>query len=303
MGHSGLIVVFILGTAVLGYVGGQELATEAPTGGQTWALCPPDDSPASSQEGELPVQPRFSSCMVRCTSHAYEAFMAMLVTGEFKSMTTSLKLNEGRQGEREGPGTGARLLLDASSAANQTEAGDGLGDSALEHWQLCNSCRAVPKALSSWVCVLKSEGVILCGLKSYYLLLSTGPDHEFCWMLHLRCQSGVRLIKAFVLLNLEQPLGQSQPFPLRLLLTAPTWPNPLLQPRSKRRYTRLLNAEACGIRFDVTQPFRDAEGGREAEMCVKVVCPEGDACEAMQLSLRCPLFLATLWRTLPRPDG
>lgn len=157
MGHSGLIVVLILGTAVLGYVGGQELATEAPTGGQTWALCPPDDSPASSlQEGEPPVQPRFSSCMVRCTSHAYEAFMAMLATGDFKSMTTSLKLNEGRQGEREGHGMGARLLLDASCAANQTEAGDGLGDSALEHRQLCNSCRAVPKALSSWGCVCVS---------------------------------------------------------------------------------------------------------------------------------------------------
>ncbi|KAM3825281.1 uncharacterized protein M6D78_016572 [Vipera latastei] len=227
MGPSGLIVVLILGTAVLGYVGGQELVTEAPTGRQTWALCPPDDSPAVSQEGELPEQPRFSSCMVRCTSHAYEAFTAMLATGDFKSMRTSLKLNEGRQ----------------------------------------------------------------------------GPDHEFCWLLHLRCQRGVRLTKAFVLLNLEQPLGQGQPFPPRLLLTAPSWPNPLLQPRSKRRDTRLLNGEACGIRFDVTQPFRDAEGGADAEMCVKVVCPEGDACEDLQLSLRCPLFLATLWRSLPRPDG
>lgn len=155
MGPSGLIVVLILGTAVLGYLGGQELVTEAPTGRQTWALCPPDDSPVVSQEGELPGQPRFSSCMVRCTSHAYEAFTAMLATGDFKSMRTSLKLNEGRQGEREGRGTGARLLLDASCAANQTEAGDGLGDSALERWQLCNSCPARSQGL-------EFPGVCMC---------------------------------------------------------------------------------------------------------------------------------------------
>ncbi|XP_060545531.1 uncharacterized protein LOC117670279 isoform X2 [Pantherophis guttatus] len=134
-------------------------------------------------------------------------------------------------------------------------------------------------------------------------LRKKGAEHEFCWMLHLRCQRGVRLTKAFVLLNMEQSLDQSQPFPLRLLLTAPPWPHPLLQPRSKRRDSRLLNGEACGVRFDVTEPFRNAEGGRDAKMCVKVVCPEGDACKDLQLSLRCPPFLATLWRSLPRPDG
>ncbi|XP_026544482.1 uncharacterized protein LOC113426335 [Notechis scutatus] len=228
MGHSGLILVFwILGMALLGYVGSQELATEGLTGGQPWALCPADDSPAATREGQLLGQPRFSSCMLRCTSHAYEAYTAMLATGDFKSMTTSLKVNEGRQ----------------------------------------------------------------------------GPEHKFCWMLHLRCQRGVRLTKAFVLLNLEQPLDQSWPFPLRLLLSAPSWPQSLLQPRSKRRDTRLLNGEACGVRFDVTEPFRNAEGGRDDEMCVEVVCPEGDTCEDLQLSLRCPPFLATLWRSLPRPDG
>ncbi|XP_034281221.2 uncharacterized protein LOC117670279 isoform X1 [Pantherophis guttatus] len=227
MGHSGLIIFWILGTVVLSYVGTQELATEVPTGGQPSVLCPADDSPAAPPEEQLPMQPRFSNCMLRCTSHAYEAYTAMLASGDFKRMTTSLKVNEGGQ----------------------------------------------------------------------------GAEHEFCWMLHLRCQRGVRLTKAFVLLNMEQSLDQSQPFPLRLLLTAPPWPHPLLQPRSKRRDSRLLNGEACGVRFDVTEPFRNAEGGRDAKMCVKVVCPEGDACKDLQLSLRCPPFLATLWRSLPRPDG
>lgn len=141
MGHFGLIVFWILGTAVLGYVRSQELATEAPTGGQPWALCPANDSPAATQEEQLPVQPRFSSCMLRCTSHAYEAYTAMLASGDFKSMTTSLKLNEGRQGEREGRGMGARLRLDASCATNQTQAGDGL-------WRLRPGALTAVKQLS-----------------------------------------------------------------------------------------------------------------------------------------------------------
>ncbi|XP_007440957.1 uncharacterized protein LOC103059131 [Python bivittatus] len=220
MGHTWLILFLALGTALLGSDGGEELATEAPR-----ALCPLDDDLAASQEGELLV-PRFSNCMLRCASHAYQAYRAVLATGSVKS-TVSLKLNEGRQGAQD----------------------------------------------------------------------------EFCWMLHLRCQRGVRLTKAFVLLNLEQPLDRSRPFPFRLLLTAPSLPHHLLQPCSRRRDTRLLNGEACGIRFDVTEPFRSAEGGRDAELCVKVVCPlEKDVCEALQFSLRCPPFLATLWRSLPRPD-
>ncbi|XP_070622876.1 uncharacterized protein [Erythrolamprus reginae] len=226
--RPGLIVLWILSTAVVGWVRGQEVATEAPTGGPSWPLCPAaDDSPPATREGQLPVQPRFSSCMLRCTSHAYGAYMALLASSDLRSMATSLKVNEGRQ----------------------------------------------------------------------------GAEHEFCWALHLRCQSGVRLTKAFVLLNLEQPPDQSRPFPLRLLLTAPPWPQSLFQPRSKRRDTRLLNGDACGARFDVTEPFRDAEGGRDAEMCVKVLCPEGNACEDLQWDLRCPPFLATLWRSLPHPDG
>ncbi|XP_063172726.1 uncharacterized protein LOC134506449 [Candoia aspera] len=130
-----------------------------------------------------------------------------------------------------------------------------------------------------------------------------GAEREFCWMLHLRCQRGDRLTKAFVLLNLEQPPDRSRPFPFRLLLTAPSLPPHRLQPRSRRRDTRLLSGEACGIRFDVTEPFRSAEGGRDAEMCIKVVCPlEKGICKGPPFSLRCPPFLATLWRSLPRPD-
>ncbi|XP_034954301.1 uncharacterized protein LOC118075971 [Zootoca vivipara] len=126
-----------------------------------------------------------------------------------------------------------------------------------------------------------------------------GEDQEFCWMLHLRCQKGERLTKAFVLLNLEQPPGGGQPPPYRLLLTTPPSLRQYLQARQGNRRARLLSGEACGVRFDVTEPFLSAEGGQEAKMCVKAVCPEDDACGA----LRCPPFLATLWRSLPRPDG
>ncbi|ETE58092.1 WD repeat-containing protein 74, partial [Ophiophagus hannah] len=141
-----------------------------------------------------------------------------------------------------------------------------------------------------------AAGQQLSGVHSQGFGVPGGPEHKFCWMLHLRCQRGVRLTKAFVLLNLEQPLDQSRPFPLRLLLTVPSWPQSLLQPRSKRRDTRLLNREACGVRFDVTEPFRNAEGGRGAKMCVKVVCPEGDTCEDLQLRVNLQKKQATNYR-------
>ncbi|XP_053133675.1 uncharacterized protein LOC128337098 [Hemicordylus capensis] len=136
-----------------------------------------------------------------------------------------------------------------------------------------------------------------------------GEEHEFCWMLHLRCEKGERLTKAFVLLNLEQPLEQGEqqlpppPPPYRLLLTAPPSLRQQVRACQGSRATGLLRGEACGIRFDVTKPFRSAEGGRGAQMCVKAICPERDVCGALRLALRCPPFLATLWHSLPLPDG
>ncbi|XP_066467069.1 uncharacterized protein [Tiliqua scincoides] len=128
-----------------------------------------------------------------------------------------------------------------------------------------------------------------------------GDEDEFCWMLRLRCQRGERLAKAFVLLNPEQPPAEGQLPPYRLLLTAP--PSLRQHLRARRRGRRLLSTEACGARFDVTEPFRSAEGDRDAQMCVKAVCPEKDDCRTWRLGLRCPPFLATLWRSLPRPDS
>ncbi|XP_061461617.1 uncharacterized protein LOC133374590 [Rhineura floridana] len=134
-----------------------------------------------------------------------------------------------------------------------------------------------------------------------------GKEQEFCWMLHLRCEKGERLTKAFVLLNLEQPPDGGQPPPYRLLLTTtattPPSPRQYLRGHHGNRGTRLLSRQACGIRFDVTEPFRSARGGQEAKMCVEAVCPEEGGCGALRLSLRCPPFLATLWRSLPRPDS
>lgn len=128
-----------------------------------------------------------------------------------------------------------------------------------------------------------------------------GNEDEFCWMLRLRCQKGERLTKAFVLLNLEQPPAEGQTPPYRLLLTTP--PSLRQHLRARHRSTRFLSAESCGARFDVTEPFRSAEGGRDAQMCIKAVCPEKDDCGTWRLGLRCPPFLATLWRSLPRPDS
>lgn len=122
-------------------------------------------------------------------------------------------------------------------------------------------------------------------------------------MLQLRCQKGERLTKAFVLLNLEQPPDGGQPLPYKLLLTAPPSLSQPLRARHGGRIPRMLRREACGIRFDVTEPFRTAEGGQEAEVCIKAICSEADVCGALRLGLRCPPFLATLWRSLPRPDG
>ncbi|XP_060614232.2 uncharacterized protein [Anolis sagrei] len=126
-----------------------------------------------------------------------------------------------------------------------------------------------------------------------------GEEHEFCWMLRLRCQKGEELTKAFVLLNLEG----GQPPPYRLLLTAPPSLRQHLQARQGNRGTKLLSVEACGVRFDVTELFRSAEGGQDAQMCVKAVCPEEGVCGEWTLGLHCPPFLATLWRSPPRPDG
>ncbi|XP_042296057.1 uncharacterized protein LOC121915690 [Sceloporus undulatus] len=131
---------------------------------------------------------------------------------------------------------------------------------------------------------------------------SQGEEHEFCWMLRLRCQKGERLTKAFVLLNLEQPPDGGQLPPYRLLLTTPPSLRQHLQPRHRSRATKLVSEEACGVRYDVTEPFRSAGGGRDAQMCIKAVCPEEDVCGALRLGLQCPPFLATLWRSLPRPD-
>lgn len=127
-----------------------------------------------------------------------------------------------------------------------------------------------------------------------------GAEDEFCWKLRLRCQGGERLAKAFVLLNLEQPPAEGQLPPFRLLLTSPSQ---RLRIRHRSRGTRLLRAEACGLRFDVTEPFRSAEGSWDAQMCVKAVCPEKGACGAWRLGQRCPPFLATLWRSLPAPGS
>lgn len=122
-------------------------------------------------------------------------------------------------------------------------------------------------------------------------------------MLHLRCQKGERLTKAFILLNVEQPPDGVQPLPYRLLLTTPPSIRQHVRAHHGSRITRLLPEEACGMRFDVTVPFRSAEGGQATEMCVRAVCPADDTCSSLSLAFQCPPFLATLWRSVPRPDG
>ncbi|XP_054845543.1 uncharacterized protein LOC129336465 [Eublepharis macularius] len=216
MGHRWLCL-FALVAAAPSYVGGDVSVTEVPVARQ-WAPCPQDENP-EPQEGHLPV-PKFSTCMLRC---AAQAMLGIVRT----KPSTSLKLNEGREGE----------------------------------------------------------------------------DHEFCWMLHLRCQKGEKLTKAFVLLNLQQPPEGDQPPPFRLLLTAPPSLRQHVQARHGSRSARLLSGEACGMRFDVTESFRSAEGGQNAEMCVRAVCSAQDICSSLSSALRCPPFLATLWRSVPRPDG
>uniref|UniRef100_A0ABM5F4K8 Uncharacterized protein n=1 Tax=Pogona vitticeps TaxID=103695 RepID=A0ABM5F4K8_9SAUR len=130
-----------------------------------------------------------------------------------------------------------------------------------------------------------------------------GEDHEFCWVLRLRCQEGERLTKAFLFFNLEQPLNVSQLPSYRLLLTTPPAQRQHLPPWQGNWATRLLSTKACGVHFDVTEPFRRAEGGQDAEMCVQAICPKEGVWGAFQLGLQCPPFLATLWRSLLRPDG
>ncbi|XP_077180467.1 uncharacterized protein LOC143831322 [Paroedura picta] len=217
MGHHCLCLVFALVAASPRYVGGDVPVTEVPVA-RRGAPCLLDENP-DPQEGLLAV-PKFSACMLRC---AAQAMLGIVST----KPSTSLKLNEGREGE----------------------------------------------------------------------------DHEFCWMLHLRCQKGEMLTKAFILLNLEPPPDGAQPPPYRLLLTAPPSLRRQVRAHHGSRATRLLPRETCGLRFDVTEPFRSAEGGLAAEMCIRAVCPEDDACGGLSLAFRCPPFLATLWRSVPRPDG
>ncbi|KAL8184242.1 UNVERIFIED_CONTAM: hypothetical protein K2H54_010759 [Gekko kuhli] len=217
MGHCWVCLVFTLLAAAPSHMGGSVPVTEVPVARQ-WAPCLQDENP-EPQEEHL-VVPKFSTCMLRC---AAQAMLGIVST----KPSTSLKLNEGREGE----------------------------------------------------------------------------DHEFCWMLRLRCQKGERLTKAFILLNLEQPRDGVQPPPYRLLLTAPPSPRRHVRAHHGSRALRLLPEEACGMRFDVTEPFRSAEGGQTAEMCVRAVCPVDDTCGGLSLAFQCPPFLATLWRSVPRPDG
>ncbi|KAJ7307586.1 hypothetical protein JRQ81_009614 [Phrynocephalus forsythii] len=130
-----------------------------------------------------------------------------------------------------------------------------------------------------------------------------GEEQEFCWVLRLRCQEGERLTKAFVFFNLHQPPDGDRPPSYRLLLTTPPAQRRHLRPRPGNWATKLLSTEACGVHFDVTEPFRRAKGGPEAKMCVRAVCPAEGVCEAVRLALQCPPFLTTLWQSLPRPDG
>ncbi|XP_048368434.1 uncharacterized protein LOC125441685 [Sphaerodactylus townsendi] len=174
-----------------------------------------------------------------------------------------------------------------------------------ENTELQEGPLAVPKFST---CMLRCAAQAMLGIvttkPSTWLKLNEGregEDHEFCWMLHLRCKKGEKLTKAFILLNLEQPPDGGQQPPYRLLLTSP--PSLRQYVQARRGVTRLISREACGMRFDVTEPFRSAEGGQDAEMCVKAICPADDTCSSMSLAFRCPPFLATLWRSVPRPDG
>nr|XP_020655268.1 uncharacterized protein LOC110082225 [Pogona vitticeps] len=130
-----------------------------------------------------------------------------------------------------------------------------------------------------------------------------GKDHEFCWGLRLRSRKGKRLTKAFLFFNLEQPLNGSQPSSYHLLLTTPPAQLQHVSPGQGNWTTRLLSSKACGLHFDVTEPFRRAEGGQDTEMCVQAIRPKEGVWEAFQLRLQCPPFLAALWRRLLRPDG
>lgn len=93
MGHCWLYLLSALVVVAPEYTRGVVPVTEVPVA-HRWAPCLQDEDP-EPQEGHLAV-PKFSPCMLRCAAQA----MLGIVSAK---PSTSLKLNEGREGKRDDP--------------------------------------------------------------------------------------------------------------------------------------------------------------------------------------------------------
>ncbi|KAJ1108492.1 hypothetical protein NDU88_005868 [Pleurodeles waltl] len=182
-------------------------------------------------------------------------------------------------------GTAVGVQSLGALAAGQDGCTDQLPQHTGESLPTMSSC-AVRCATESYIRMLSSK----TEMSVLFTEALTGDENNSCWLLRLRCRKGEKMIRAFVVLDVEAGAQ-----PAHLLITAPS-------ADLKRVWPQLgdtgLLSPGCGLRFEVTKPFKAAENA--GTFCVRTLCSGRSLC---QPPAKCPPFLVTIWDSTRQPGG
>lgn len=116
--------------------------------------------------------------------------------------------------------------------------------------------------------------------------LSTEDLGEYCWSTDLKCTIGESFHRAYVVLPVD--VFAVAPEQLDVRVTAPAATT--LRAHSGSSTV----ADACGLRYDVTEHFSAATAG--TSFCVRVIAPEDVLGDRV---LKCSPYLVTFWQRNP----
>lgn len=116
--------------------------------------------------------------------------------------------------------------------------------------------------------------------------LFPGDLGEYCWSTELKCTIGESFHHAYVVLPVE--IFAVAPEQLEVKVTAPAATTLRVNSGSS------TVADACGLRYDVTEHFSTATAG--TSFCIQVITQEDVLGDSV---LKCPPYLVTFWQRNP----
>lgn len=118
------------------------------------------------------------------------------------------------------------------------------------------------------------------------MFVFAGDLGEYCWSTELKCSTGESFDRAYAVLPVD--LSAVGPDQLQVKATAP------VATTLSADTSHSTIADACGLRYDVTEHFSTATAG--TSFCIQAMTPEDVLGDTV---LKCPPYLVTFWQRSP----